>query len=182
MTRDRDLVMQIFWRFCYFFQNGPELAQFFSLKAIFSLSTKWRHFLFKNILHCRQPIYWWQPGALWCSVQTIHLLLLNSLLYTNLGSGSNPGLSNKISWPELIFLKVLYCLGFIKCPILYCIRLWAKSKISLYRPYLHCAPLGCLIQRNWGAIDISTCHYWYLTQSWFVMGWECPSFKHKQWR
>ena len=30
----------VFLQYCYFFQNGPKLAQFFSFKAIFSLSAK----------------------------------------------------------------------------------------------------------------------------------------------
>ena len=37
-----------------------------------------------------------QSGA---TLRTIHLLLLNSLLYNNLSGGSNPVLSNKVSWP-----------------------------------------------------------------------------------
>ena len=31
---------RVFLQYCYFFQNGPKLAQFFSFKAIFSLSAK----------------------------------------------------------------------------------------------------------------------------------------------
>ena len=70
----------------------------------------------------RTPICWWQPGALWCSVQTIHLLLLNSLLYTNLGSGSNPGLSNEISWPKQTFKNFQIAQRVLICPILHCIK------------------------------------------------------------
>ena len=134
-------MLPIFLRYCYFLQNGPKLAQFFSFKAIFSLSAKFSEvgtFSMWKYTSVRTPIHWWQLRHAVESIQKTLLLLLNSLLYNNLGSGSNPGFSNKISWPKLIFSKVLNCLGVLICPILHCIKLWAKSKISFYRPYLHC--------------------------------------------
>ena len=62
-------------------------------------------------------MHWLQLCALGYSIQKTLLLLLNSLLCTNLGSGSNPGLSNMISGPELIFLNFQIALGVLCCPI-----------------------------------------------------------------
>ena len=87
----------------------------------------------------RTPMHWWQLCALGCSIRKTLLLLLNSLLYTNLGSGSNPGLSNKISGPELIFLNFQIALGVLSCPIQCYIQLWIKSKICFAPPPDHCA-------------------------------------------
>ena len=126
-----------FFAILLFSSKWSKLAQFFSFKAIYRFSAKFSqvgtHSMWKYT-SVRTPIHWWQLRHAVESIQKTLLLLLNSLLYNNLGSGSNPGFSNKISWPKLIFSKVLNCLGVLICPILHCIKLWAKSKISFQGP------------------------------------------------
>ena len=130
---------------CYFLQNGPKISPIFPFKAIFSLSAKFRKvgtLSMWKYTSLRTPIHWWQLRHPAASVQTIHLLLLNNLLYTNLGTGSNPGLLNEISWPKQTFKLCQIAQRALICPILQFIKVLAESKISFGGPYLHCATLS----------------------------------------